>query len=86
MPLTLFKCFIFKGQNIKPMQKLLLLSVFIGCLFLLSFRQDRKKKIVFFGDSITEQGAKPGGYIRVMEQMLAAQGKDQKYELVGAGI
>jgi len=44
----LFKCFIFKGQNFKPMQKLLLLSVFIGCLFLLSFRQDRKKKIVFF--------------------------------------
>ena len=86
MVLTLFKCFIFKGQNDKPMQKLLLLSVFIGCLFLLSFRDDKKKKIVFFGDSITEQGAKPGGYIRVMEQMFATSGKAQKYELLGAGI
>ena len=86
MALTLFKCFIFKGQNTKPMQKLLLLSVFIGCLFLLSFRDDKKKKIVFFGDSITEAGAKPGGYIKVMEQMLVTAGKAQKYELVGAGI
>lgn len=68
------------------MQKLLLLSVFIGCLFLLSFRDDKKKKIVFFGDSITEAGAKPGGYIKVMEQMLVTAGKAQKYELVGAGI
>ena len=68
------------------MQKLLLLSVFIGCLFLLSFRDDKKKKIVFFGDSITEAGAKPGGYIKMMEQMLANAGKAQKYELVGAGI
>jgi lysophospholipase L1-like esterase len=86
MALTLFKCFIFKGQNFKPMQKLLLLSVFIGCLFLLSFRDDKKKKIVFFGDSITEAGAKPGGYIKIMEQMLVNAGKAQKYELVGAGI
>ena len=86
MVLTLFKCFIFKGQKTKPMQKLLLLSVFIGCLFLLSFRDDNKKKIVFFGDSITEAGAKPGGYIKMMEQMLANAGKAQKYELVGAGI
>ena len=32
--------------------KLTLLTAFIACLFLMSFRGEKKKKVVFFGDSI----------------------------------
>ena len=66
--------------------KLLLLTAFIGCLFLLSFRGDKKKKIVFFGDSITEAGVNKGGFIDLMQQDLNKKGLSDKYELVGAGV
>jgi len=46
----------------------------------------KKKKIVFFGDSITAAAIKPGGYIVKMDSMLALQGKAEQYELIGAGI
>ncbi|HWJ91293.1 MAG TPA: SGNH/GDSL hydrolase family protein [Flavisolibacter sp.] len=45
-----------------------------------------KKKIVFFGDSITEQGAKPGGYIRVLDSLFMVKGWDKNNELLGAGV
>lgn len=66
--------------------KLLLLTAFIGCLFLLSFKGDKKKKIVFFGDSITEAGVNKGGYIDVLNQEINKKGLSDKYELVGAGV
>lgn len=47
---------------------------------------NKKKRVVFFGDSITAAGAKPGGYILKLDSMLALQGKAEQYELVGAGI
>lgn len=47
---------------------------------------DKKKRIIFFGDSITESGIKPGGYIKRMDSLLALQGKSDLYELVGSGI
>jgi isoamyl acetate esterase len=46
----------------------------------------KKKRVVFFGDSITAAGAKPGGYILKLDSMLALQGKAEQYELVGAGV
>ena len=66
--------------------KLLLLATFFGCLFLLSFRGDKKKKILFFGDSITQMGVDKGGYIDLIKQDLANKGLSEKYEIVGAGI
>ena len=51
-----------------------------------SFLQPPKKKVIFFGDSITEAGVKPGGYIRLMDSIIAAANKSGQYELVGAGI
>jgi lysophospholipase L1-like esterase len=45
-----------------------------------------KKKIIFFGDSITEQGVKPGGYIRVLDSLFVLKGWDKTNELVGAGV
>lgn len=41
-------------------------------------------RIIFFGDSITEQGAKPGGYVSVARDMLASMGYE--YDVIGAGI
>ena len=66
--------------------KLLLLTAFIGCLFLLSFRGEKKKKVVFFGDSITEAGVNKGGYIDLLNQEIAKKGLSDQYELVGAGV
>ncbi len=45
-----------------------------------------RKKIVFFGDSITQAAVKPGGYIDVLNRQLAENGKAEKLELIGAGI
>jgi len=66
--------------------KLLLLTAFMGCLFLLSFRGDRKKKIIFFGDSITQAGVNKGGYIDLIKQDLVNKGVADNYEIIGAGI
>jgi lysophospholipase L1-like esterase len=46
----------------------------------------KRNRIVFFGDSITEAGVKPGGYIDVMNKMLADQKLESSYELIGAGV
>ena len=64
----------------------MLLTVFFACMFLLSFKGDKKKKILFFGDSITQQGVKPGGYIDILQKDLISKGTDNQYELVGAGV
>ena len=46
----------------------------------------KKKKIVFFGDSITELGLKPEGYISNLQKMFNQKGLGKSYELVGSGI
>lgn len=66
--------------------KLTLLTAFFACLFLMSFRGDKKKKVVFFGDSITQAGVQKGGYIDVLQNMISANGAADKFELNGAGI
>jgi lysophospholipase L1-like esterase len=45
-----------------------------------------KKKVIFFGDSITEAGVKPGGYIQKIVDLAAAEKKSDQFEFVGAGI
>lgn len=44
------------------------------------------KRVIFFGDSITQMGVEPGGYIDLMDSMLKAKSLDDKFELTGAGI
>ncbi|MCX6264817.1 MAG: GDSL-type esterase/lipase family protein [Bacteroidetes bacterium] len=63
-----------------------LLSVALCSLALVSFWAPAKKKVVFFGDSITQAGAQPGGYIRLMDSLVALDKKSSDYELIGAGI
>ncbi|MFM1929823.1 MAG: hypothetical protein RL387_1151 [Bacteroidota bacterium] len=66
--------------------KLMLLTAFIGCLFLMAFRAPKKKKVLFFGDSITQMGVQKGGYIDVLNSRIKTAGIEDQYELVGAGI
>lgn len=66
--------------------KLILFAVFIASMFLMAFNYTKKRKVIFFGDSITQIGAGPGGYIRLMESTLQKEGLSDQYELVGAGI
>lgn len=48
--------------------------------------QAKTLRVVFFGDSITQAGAKPGGYIVKMKDALTQKGLGSQYELIGAGI
>jgi lysophospholipase L1-like esterase len=63
--------------------KKLFLPLIIG---LLAFMPQKKTKIIFFGDSITQAGAAPGGYITRIDSMSKHEGMADRYEFVGAGI
>lgn len=63
-----------------------LLAAFIFTSILsLSFMPAKKIKVIFFGDSITQSGVEPHGYITIADSMLRSKGSTD-YELVGAGI
>ena len=66
--------------------KLILLGVFVLSMILMSFNYMKKKKVVFFGDSITAAGIRPGGYIKVMDSLIKQEGQENNYELAGAGV
>jgi lysophospholipase L1-like esterase len=72
----------------KLKMKYFLQGVLVCCVFtiLYSMTMQMKTKIIFFGDSITEMGVKPGGYIVKMREMLSSQDLSPKYDLLGAGI
>ncbi|MGN6493495.1 MAG: SGNH/GDSL hydrolase family protein [Agriterribacter sp.] len=65
-----------------------LLLIFTGSLLVLlsAFSVMQKKKVIFFGDSITQAGVGPTGYITVLQQTLAKSGKANQFDLIGAGI
>ena len=60
---------------------LLIISVLIS-----GYTMQTKKKIVFFGDSITQAGVGADGYIKKMDSILAQKAQSANYELIGAGI
>jgi lysophospholipase L1-like esterase len=67
--------------------KLILLAVFVMSMIIMSFSyKSKKKKVVFFGDSITAAGVQPGGYIKLMDSLIMQEGLANDYELIGAGI
>ena len=65
--------------------KLWLVFLFFGLLIMLGFKKDKTKKVVFFGDSITQAGVEPKGYITMIKNMLQNEGNNG-YDLIGAGI
>lgn len=65
------------------MKKILVGSfILLFCFFL----PQKKTKVVFFGDSITELGARPGGYITRIDSLCKLENKKDQFEFIGAGI
>lgn len=63
------------------------LTAFSLLIILASFTTFRKpERIIFFGDSITQAGVNPKGYISVLRDMVKSKGLENNYELIGAGI
>ncbi|MBN8676251.1 MAG: G-D-S-L family lipolytic protein [Chitinophagales bacterium] len=65
------------------------LTLFISLAALVAFMPQKKTKVIFFGDSITELGVRKDkytGYILKMDSMLKVEKKNDQYELIGAGI
>lgn len=46
----------------------------------------KKQRVIFFGDSITQAGVQPTGYITKLGELLKQKGMENNYELIGAGI
>ena len=69
------------------MGQIFFVMFFIALLVWLAYLSEKKpkKKILFFGDSITEQGAKAGGYISILESMLQ-DASIKKFTLIASGI
>lgn len=62
-------------------------SIFLAALFsCFAFTLPPTTKVIFFGDSITELGARPGGYIPRVDSLCRAAGKGGAFEFSGAGI
>jgi lysophospholipase L1-like esterase len=47
-------------------------------------QKSKQKKVIFFGDSITELGIKPNGYVTLLKEILSNKGEN--VELIGSGI
>ena len=62
------------------------LIVLLFCAMAAFTPANKKKRIVFFGDSITEVAVNPGGYIVKLDSMIARQSKAGEYELIGSGV
>ena len=58
----------------------------IAIITLTSMSLQKPERIIFFGDSITAAGIRPGGYITLLQEQLQQQGKAGAFELIGAGI
>jgi lysophospholipase L1-like esterase len=67
----------------KNVSKLTLLLPLICLAFI---TPAKKMKIVFFGDSITQAGVQPKGYITKLDSIFKQSNLPDSYELIGAGI
>ena len=70
-------------MKISMLALLICVPIIIGIAFTPA---NKKKRVIFFGDSITAAAIKPGGYIVKLDSMIALQGKAAQYELIGAGV
>lgn len=58
----------------------------LATIGLAAFTSMQKKKVIFFGDSITQAGVKPGGYIVKVGELATGEKVADQYEFIGAGI
>ena len=80
-----YKC-LFTYSKPFIMRLLLYISSFIAITLVSFTGMQQKQKVVFFGDSITQAGVSPMGYITVLGSLITQKGLNNQYELVGAGI
>lgn len=57
-----------------------------ACLGVMAMQNIKPVKVIFFGDSITEIGVQPGGYIDRMRKMIKERNPVGSFQLTGAGI
>jgi len=65
--------------------KRLLLFAFVIIPVLLSMKQEKKRTILFFGDSITQAASDENGFISILQKELTAK-NDKSTQLINAGI
>jgi len=63
-----------------------LLQIALIAFPLLAMKQDKPLRVIFFGDSITQAGVGPKGYITMMTEILKTNNQSGQFELMGAGI
>ena len=75
-------------ENINVQKNIMKSIVLILSMAMLvsGFTIQERKRVIFFGDSITEAGVKPGGYISVLGDLMKQKGVDKNFDLQGAGI
>jgi lysophospholipase L1-like esterase len=66
------------------MKRIILLAIIVTLS--MAFINQKKQKIIFFGDSITQAGVNPGGYIMRIDSMCKKERLIENYEFIGAGI
>lgn len=66
------------------MKSLFVVIILIALLSLMP--RQKKQHILFFGDSITQLGANPGGYIMCIDSMCKQEGLSSKFKFTGSGI
>jgi isoamyl acetate esterase len=75
--------FIFQINSMKFLRPVLLLLIFTS---LLSMTFQKAKRVIFFGDSITQAGVNANGYITKIKDAFTQKNISSQYELIGAGI
>jgi lysophospholipase L1-like esterase len=76
----------FQEKEYYRMSRIIAVALLFVVIGLTSFVLQQKKKVVFFGDSITAAGVKPGGYIVKVGELAAKDKLANSYEFIGAGI
>ena len=71
---------------LRRIPRLIAIITLFAAMTILTSLRSKTQKVVFFGDSITQNGAKPGGYIVLMKTALEQKGIGSNYDLIGAGI
>jgi lysophospholipase L1-like esterase len=66
--------------------KIVWLLLLATSVVIMSFKLDKKKKVLFLGDSITAMGEQSGGYIKRIDSLINVEGLSDKYETIGAGV
>ncbi|MBI5372192.1 MAG: G-D-S-L family lipolytic protein [Sphingobacteriales bacterium] len=61
-------------------------ALFVFMVLSLAFIPQKKTRVIFFGDSITELGVKPGGYVTRVDSLCRVEGKEAQFDFIGSGI